>query len=68
MNQYSMMIQWSNEDRPFLVTIPEFAERFVMPCTHGKTHEVVFNPVSESPIYFIRKDIGKQEKTTFYTK
>ena len=27
MSQYSMMIQWSDEDQLFLVTIPEFAER-----------------------------------------
>ena len=39
MNQYSMIIQWSNEDRLFLVTIPEFGERVIMPCTHGKTRE-----------------------------
>jgi len=34
-----MMIQWSNEDQLFLVTIPEFSERVVMPCTHGETRE-----------------------------
>jgi antitoxin HicB len=39
MSQYSMMIQWSDEDQLFLVTIPEFADRVVMPCTHGKTRE-----------------------------
>ena len=39
MNRYSMMIQWSDEDRLFLVTIPEFADLVVMPCTHGKTRE-----------------------------
>ncbi|MEO0011851.1 MAG: hypothetical protein RLZZ535_240 [Cyanobacteriota bacterium] len=39
MNQYSMIIQWSNEDRLFLVTIREFADRVIMPCTHGKTRE-----------------------------
>jgi predicted RNase H-like HicB family nuclease len=39
MNQYSMIIQWSDEDRLFLVTIPEFAELVVMPCTHGKTRD-----------------------------
>ena len=37
MSQYSMIVQWSDEDRLFLVTIPEFADRVVMPCTHGKT-------------------------------
>ena len=34
-----MVIQWSDKDRLFLVTIPEFVERVVMPCTHGKTRE-----------------------------
>ena len=39
MNRYSMIIQWSDEDQLFLVTIPEFSERVVMPCTHGETRE-----------------------------
>jgi predicted RNase H-like HicB family nuclease len=39
MNQYSMIVQWNEEDRLFLVTIPEFSGRVVMPCTHGKTRE-----------------------------
>ena len=39
MSKYSMVIQWSDKDRLFLVTIPEFLERVVMPCTHGKTRE-----------------------------
>ena len=39
MNQYSMIIQWSDEDRLFLVTIPEFNDRVVMPCTHGVTRQ-----------------------------
>ncbi|MBD1841735.1 type II toxin-antitoxin system HicB family antitoxin [Coleofasciculus sp. FACHB-64] len=39
MNRYSMVIQWSDEDQLFLVTIPEFGDRVVMPCTHGKTRE-----------------------------
>jgi len=39
MNRYSMVIQWSEEDQLFLVTIPEFVERVVMPCSHGKTRE-----------------------------
>jgi predicted RNase H-like HicB family nuclease len=39
MSQYSMIVQWSDEDQLFLVTIPEFTERVVMPYTHGKTRE-----------------------------
>jgi len=37
MNQYSMVVQWSDEDQLFLVTIPEFSQLVVMPCTHGKS-------------------------------
>jgi antitoxin HicB len=39
MNQYSMIVQWSDEDQLFLVTIPEFAGRVMMPCTHGITRK-----------------------------
>lgn len=39
MTQYSMIVQWSEEDQLFLVTIPEFSDRVIMPCTHGKTRE-----------------------------
>ncbi len=34
-----MTIQWSEQDKLFLVTIPEFSDRVIMPCTHGKTRE-----------------------------
>lgn len=44
MSRYSMIIQWSDEDQLFLVTIPEFSDRVVMPCTHGKTRlEAIHN-------------------------
>lgn len=39
MNQYSMIVQWSDEDQFFLVTIPEFSHLVIMPCTHGKTRQ-----------------------------
>ncbi|PSB01425.1 type II toxin-antitoxin system HicB family antitoxin [Merismopedia glauca] len=39
MNRYSVIVQWSDEDRLYLVTIPEFAHRVAMPCSHGKTRE-----------------------------
>ena len=33
---YSMLIQWSDEDEAFLVTLPEFGGG---PKTHGDTYE-----------------------------
>jgi len=35
---YSMVIEWSEEDQAFLVTLPEWADRVIMPVTHGSTY------------------------------
>ncbi len=35
---YSIVIEWSNEDEVFLVTLPEWADRVIMPVTHGSTY------------------------------
>ena len=34
----SMLIKWSEEDQAYLVTLPEWAERVIMPATHGSTY------------------------------
>ncbi|MEM9272538.1 MAG: type II toxin-antitoxin system HicB family antitoxin [Cyanobacteria bacterium P01_F01_bin.143] len=47
MSQYSMIVQWSKEDQLFLVTIPEFADQVLMPCTHGKTREEAIHNAEE---------------------
>ena len=47
MNRYSTIVQWSDEDRLFLVTIPEFADRVIMPCTHGETREAAIRNAEE---------------------
>jgi antitoxin HicB len=36
---YSLIIQWSNEDNLYLVTLPDFATIAMQPCTHGKTYQ-----------------------------
>jgi antitoxin HicB len=36
---YSMLIEWSEADQSFLVTLPERADHVVMPATHGITYE-----------------------------
>ena len=36
--QYSMVIEWSAEDQAYLVTLPEWAHRVLMPVTHGDTY------------------------------
>ena len=34
-----MVIEWSDEDQAFLVTLPEWAGRVNTPTTHGDTYE-----------------------------
>lgn len=36
--RYSIFIEWSEEDQAFLVTLPEWADRVIMPATHGHTY------------------------------
>jgi antitoxin HicB len=36
---YAMLIEWSDEDQAFLVTLPEWADRVNTPTTHGATYE-----------------------------
>jgi predicted RNase H-like HicB family nuclease len=36
--RYSMIIEWSEEDQAYLVTLPEWADRVLMPVTHGSTY------------------------------
>jgi predicted RNase H-like HicB family nuclease len=37
--QYAMLIEWSDEDQAFLVTLPEWADHVNTPTTHGATYE-----------------------------
>jgi predicted RNase H-like HicB family nuclease len=37
--RYSMLIEWSDEDQAYLVTLPEWADRVFMPVTHGDTYD-----------------------------
>jgi predicted RNase H-like HicB family nuclease len=34
-----MLIQWSDEDQAFLVTLPDWADRVLGPVTHGDSYE-----------------------------
>lgn len=36
---YSILIEWSEEDQAYLVTLPEWAEHVAMPATHGNTYD-----------------------------
>ena len=36
---YSMLVQWSDADQAYLVTLPEWEDRVFGPVTHGDTYE-----------------------------
>lgn len=46
--RYSLIIQWSEEDQLYLVTIPEFSELVMQPCTYGKTYEAAIANAQEA--------------------
>jgi predicted RNase H-like HicB family nuclease len=37
--RYSILIQWSDDDEAYLVTLPEWEGRVFNPVTHGETYE-----------------------------
>ncbi len=37
--RYSIVIQWSDDDDAYLVTLPEWEGRVFNPVTHGDTYE-----------------------------
>ena len=36
--RYSMVIQWSDEDQAYLVTLPDWASAVLQPVTHGDSY------------------------------
>jgi antitoxin HicB len=36
--KYTIVIQWSDEDKCYVVSLPEFINVY-QPCTHGDTYE-----------------------------
>ncbi len=37
--RYSIVIQWSDEDQAYLVTLPEWDDQYQNPVTHGGTYQ-----------------------------
>ena len=44
--KYTVLIQWSNEDQCFVVTLPEFTD-VMQPVTHGDTYEEALKNATE---------------------
>ncbi|HEY9705734.1 MAG TPA: type II toxin-antitoxin system HicB family antitoxin [Allocoleopsis sp.] len=44
--QYTIIIQWSNEDQCFVVFLPDFKD-VMQPVTHGETYEEAIKNAQE---------------------
>lgn len=44
--KYTIVIQWSDEDKCYIVFLPEF-EDVMQPCTHGDTYEEALKNAKE---------------------
>jgi antitoxin HicB len=44
--KYTIIIQWSEEDKCYVVSLPEFYDVY-QPCTHGDTYEEALKNAKE---------------------
>ena len=44
--KYTIIIQWSDEDNCYVVSLPEFTNVY-QPCTHGDTYEEALKNAQE---------------------
>lgn len=44
--KYTIIIQWSDEDQCYVVSLPEFTN-VMQPCTHGDTYEEALKNAQE---------------------
>ena len=56
---YSMVIEWSDADRCFVVTLPEWADRYAMPCGEGNTYDEALQSAKDALETFI--DLAKRD-------
>ena len=46
--QYSMVVQWSDDDDAYLVSLPEWEGRVFNPITHGESYEDAIKQAHEA--------------------
>ena len=57
--QYSIVIEWSEEDHAYVVILPEWADQYAMPVGDGDTYEEALasaRDALETFIQFARED------------
>ena len=46
--RYSVVVQWSDDDQAYLVSLPEWEGRIFNPITHGETYEEAIKQAHEA--------------------
>lgn len=62
---YSILIQWSEEDQCYVVSIPEFSD-YYQPVTHGETYEEALKNAQEV-LEILLQDDALLPAPNFYT-
>ncbi len=62
---YSILIQWSEEDQCYVVSIPEFSD-YYQPVTHGETYEEALKNAQEV-LEILLQDDASLPAPNFYT-
>ena len=52
--QYSIIIEWSDENDTFVVFLPEWIDRYAMPCGDGKTYDEALQSAKDALETFIQ--------------
>lgn len=56
-SRYSILIQWSEEDRCYVVFLPEFTN-YSQPVTHGETYEKALKNAQEVLEMMLEDDLS----------
>ncbi|MGH2515124.1 MAG: type II toxin-antitoxin system HicB family antitoxin [Ktedonobacterales bacterium] len=59
--RYSVVIEWSDKDEVYVVILPEWADRYLMPAGDGETYEEALASACDALETFIQfaKEDGK---------
>ncbi len=50
---YSIVIEWSDADQCYVVLLPEWADRYAMPCGEGNTYDEALQSAKDALETFI---------------
>ncbi|WP_319423373.1 type II toxin-antitoxin system HicB family antitoxin [Pleurocapsa sp. FMAR1] len=63
---YSILIQWSEEDQCYVVSIPEFSD-YYQPVTHGETYEEALKNAQEVLEMLLQDNVALPAPNLFQT-